>query len=119
VRVRRQYLAVEVGPLDGLLDEHAVGGTHLTDALGDDQVRLQAGERLDVDLVDAAAALGLDDLAVYLRRRRLGVDARAVDRRQLGHAGRVVTLVGDPDRVDPERTDDLRRRRQQRDDTHC
>ena len=116
VRVGRHQLTVQPQFGDGRLDDHRVDGAHLADTLRDDDVGVDGGQRLAVDPVDAALGFGVLHLCVDVGASGGGVDPRLDDGRTVGRLWRVVALVGGRDRLDAQRVDDLRRRRQQRDD---
>jgi len=77
VDVHRQHLGVQSQVGDGFFDEDVVDRADVADALGDDQVRVDGGEGISVDGVDAVARLRVGHHIVYLRAGGRRVDAGA------------------------------------------
>ena len=97
-------------------------GTDVAQPLGDDDLRGEAPQQRLVHGVEGPGALQLRlHPAVDVgARQRVPVDRAAGDPRQPVHGGGVVALVAHAHQVveHAERGDDLRRRRQERDDAH-
>jgi len=121
-RVQAHHLDVAAGqPLGGRAHGAVGDRADLAQVLGDDHVRGQRGQSVDVQVVDGQG--GPEQLA----HRPVDVAAGASVRepgggegREPGHLRRVVALMRHPDQLagGPQGADDLGRRRQQRDDPH-
>jgi hypothetical protein len=103
-------------PVDGRAHAAVGHGADLAQVLGDDQLRAQLGQQVEVQVVDGqGGAQQLPHRPVQLAAGPGPLEPGAGDGRQLGHLGWVVALVGDADQLlaGPEGADDLGGRRQQ------
>jgi len=111
VGIGRDDFRLGRNPVDGVFDDRHVDRTDVTHPLRDDDVRLEVGERFDINIVDAALGVGgLEDLSIDLAARARSIDPRACDGGRVRGVRRVVALVGDADRFAVERGHRLGRR---------
>jgi uncharacterized protein YjbJ (UPF0337 family) len=122
VRIQGQYVRLAAQVLQRVAHLPGRQRAHPAQVLGQDQVGRQFSQRPRVQRVEilTRGQPGPDVPVDVTRGHGLGIQAADHDRLLGSGGGRLIALEGDPGQViaQAERVDDLRRRRQQRDQAH-